>query len=860
MLPALAAIIGPMLAGAGPRILAGLGGSRSQRLAAGKLKSGIGEVTESLMQRAAKPNRQNTPPENRAPAPSPKGVTTAAPSLFGFGRRKPEPAQPAGRGFAALAARPGNFGDLLSGKKSQEDVEGEDASEHAKAAAQEKVLSGLKKFSLGLGLVVGGSAALLKLPGLLDNFGKAILSGQEYLRRFNGQIANSFALLERQKLQLAVRTGASTSGTTETLIKEQMRFNEEVQPIREAVQNIWNIAATGATKLATWMTAIIKAIPFAQAALDAINANTKKEAANPPWVGFVQDLANRKFAGKEPRADGGAQVMGTNLTYNYILLQNVLTKEFDQELIYDESGTDPLYQRTMISVLGYVHDIQGAGPGGVFPQNGFTTTDIYNYVKSSLLNPRGNLLMTVGSATLYQCDPSNDVNNGPKPKHVRVTKIAGSKVFLVEFTIECAKVDCLNSSNSQGVLNNRWSLEDAIDYNLFTTRTLRGKLRLNSITLNPQTFRDWVLPPLQLGFRRDSMDFVTTPDGLVLEYAVVDSQQFAAPPPGVQNWTCDHTEGTNDGVTSTSHIAIHLEGKPSVNKQQLISVGAQIVQAILAKQPFDQTTLIEQCAITDHMHNSSIDFQMTIRQTNKTPQEYYTANLQTMGKPLVLPGYDPQQWPVPSDVDIASPTGLLISYLQTPCNDNHMVSQAASPSTAPITSPRDGPRISTSTGILTGTGSPGWSTEQLTAAYTHYSVESHYDIHSMRLALPIAAAASGSISNTTRSVVTLGPPNAFRVVKTVAERFGTWPNLPPLASAYQDPTGLAVLVDKSEVKADGPLLSNDGSNRVFNIEQTLIYSLQRAPADGEFRAAALPWMVEESGDRTIPVIMTANVL
>ena len=52
--------------------------------------------------------------------------------------------------------------------------------------------------------------------------------------------------------------------------------------------------------------------------------------------------------------------MGTSLEYGGIEIVNCLTKQFDQDPVYDESGTDILYHKITITVIGYVHRVTTA--------------------------------------------------------------------------------------------------------------------------------------------------------------------------------------------------------------------------------------------------------------------------------------------------------------------------------------------------------------------------------------------------------------------------------------------------------------------------------------------------------------------
>ena len=230
-----------------------------------------------------------------------------------------------------------------------------------------------------------------------------------------------------------------------------------------------------------------------------------------------------------------------------------------------------------------------------------------------------------------------DVDNGPKPRRVNLIHIASNKLFRIEFEIDVAIVDCISPGNSQGVLSNRWSMSDSVDHNWYTIRVIRATLRLAYLALNPQAFRGWVVPPLQRGFKRESIETATTRDGLSLDYAIVDREVYnSAPKKPATTWRCTHTESVNDANTSISDIDLSLEGPPHTAKQDLIALGAQIIQQIINVPQFSKTTMLVGAAIVDHVEDCAINMKFTFR-GGFSLSEFYTIIDQSMGQPLLPP-------------------------------------------------------------------------------------------------------------------------------------------------------------------------------------------------------------------------------
>lgn len=217
-----------------------------------------------------------------------------------------------GSSFASLAANSKNFGALLSGQKTSEGVRDEakqEEADQAKQQAAEKWTQTLNKLTLG-GTALG--IALVKLPGLLGKFGENILNGQEYLRRFNGQINTAFARLERQQIQLQYGRAGATSDSLKFLADQQMSFREDSEEIKRVMQAVWNYVSGAVTFAGRVGTTILKWHPLFMLLkyLVNIDENTKKDSDGMPWRDFLNDMADGKFSGfqrdrKTPWGPGG---------------------------------------------------------------------------------------------------------------------------------------------------------------------------------------------------------------------------------------------------------------------------------------------------------------------------------------------------------------------------------------------------------------------------------------------------------------------------------------------------------------------------------------------------------------------------
>lgn len=345
-------------------------------------------------------------------------------------------------------------------------------------------------------------------------------------------------------------------------------------------------------------------------------------------------------------------VCGTTVHYNGIWLMDCQVNAWDESIEYDQSGTDRIYNKLHIAVTTYVHKqtitqftgggfqnvIRGVGTvpwinsSGVEPTTPFTGSPaladadvVEAYIRGRLLEPRGHLVVflteadqainsasltpyvnvrgLVRSTQIYGSQTQIgsgfnpelwDVNNGPKPSHVKVTYIAGLKSYRIEFAINAfrkicnpdgiypdgddAGTDNNSLADNQDVLNHRWGTTEERDSNFMVKRTTTGKLRIRSYTSHPNLFRYLTLPSTPRGYKRTSMRFRQTEDGLGLEYTIVDEQQYAAPPHPAIDWNASVKENVEGyGHVGFVNINVRLRGATPTLKWKLFCAAIKVI-------------------------------------------------------------------------------------------------------------------------------------------------------------------------------------------------------------------------------------------------------------------------------------------
>lgn len=564
--------------------------------------------------------------------------------------------------------------------------------------------------------------------------------------------------------------------------------------------------------------------------------------------------------------------MSTKVTYNGVTIRNCLTRQFEQVPIYDDSGADVIYHRVTMTVVGYIHlhelpadtdkiGIRFAAFGTADDTPGRETS-----IRRALLHARGELVVLIDDKQLLhvrpKLDPSSirqydDVNNGPKPQHCNITKIVGSALLEVSFSIEAAIVDCNTLTNSNNVLSNRWSMADDYDHDWYCTRTIDGTLRVATTALNVHAanFRALVFPPLQPGFRRDSIHIVSSPDQLTMRYRIVDRQLFASPPAPATTWSAQHTFATANGQTTTSELSISMRGPPNASKIKMIEACMLIATARLFK-PENKHTFLRNASITDFLHDNSIQASFLFQHAPTKPIALFAVEDIKLGQPYTgndLPDYNRFQHPRPAYFGQATPVGLFVSYLQTPCNSNHAVPNITADYPTEGETPQGGGTV-----VETSLGNMNidpeivgnYSEEHRQSMYTFYQIDSKYETDELIVQLPIAAA-SNSESQDTAAFIGLGRGLTKRIVRLAAERLGAWPDIPQPISATHNGLTMRLLKHWSQPKA--PKFQADGKTQLFSIDAEYVYGMNRKPrVDEALVVGALPWDTTDLARNSLP--------
>lgn len=240
------------------------------------------------------------------------------------------------------------------------------------------------------------------------------------------------------------------------------------------------------------------------------------------------------------------------LTYNGITLAYNSTTYFRQEAVYEEvGGVDRMLTRYDITCQSVINSNYLSSIASNLLVNGQPGTDnaalIMNAIREKLLKPRRALSFTFNGVDIIPISPATfkrlDAKNGPQPRYCDIIQFNNS-TFMISFAITAHywENNVVNISanpvvkNNPGnpVLFNRWSERVSIDNCNYTTRTRQGKYGIRSDNVEGKTadsFRsDMAVLGVPEGFLRHSSDYAISPDGLILEYSIVDKEVYKKPP------------------------------------------------------------------------------------------------------------------------------------------------------------------------------------------------------------------------------------------------------------------------------------------------------------------------------------------
>lgn len=580
--------------------------------------------------------------------------------------------------------------------------------------------------------------------------------------------------------------------------------------------------------------------------------------------------------------------MGTTVIYNGVTLQNVSTNQWNETIMYDDSGADPVGMQYDLVFDSVVH-VQG-----IFDEGALTltapayATDAVDHASATaalrsilthLEQPRKRLIVKFGENTIVNVAPADgretyaratDIDNGPKPQSVKIFRIASDQAFRIRFAIRAFVNNCEHKFKVGMVVNNRWSVQEAMDENFAIHRTITGTIRLNAAptanTLDPLGYRNLAFPQLEDGFRRQSVSYTASSNGLQLNYQVVDQQSHYAAPWPATRMTGSHTEQTMDGATFISSCTCRLTGPPHCSVPDLVARAIQFTQyrinwdrfrlaLVAGDTPTDEqlnVRILDAYIREDVGDTPAVEVGVRIQQTLK---EFTSILAKVRNEKWGQAEFDQLRHPLTSNDDGAGSQSYRVNWhynpsvfgydsrgqrrtalssaflrcvLQGQCGDaNVLQSTSGSVPDKESESKRREVTItetqSSSSELDYPNAAATWSDEHLNAMYLVVSQSNVYTWDNVTAQLPVAGPIDGNAP--TASLVKLSEQTSQRILKVDYERFGIPPRIPWIRDEKAEKVNMKCVGGKVEILT--PKLSEDGSGVIHRAIGRYLYYCDR---------------------------------
>ncbi|MDE2098092.1 MAG: hypothetical protein KGL39_12635 [Patescibacteria group bacterium] len=326
--------------------------------------------------------------------------------------------------------------------------------------------------------------------------------------------------------------------------------------------------------------------------------------------------------------------------YNGITLPYSHITNVSQEAIYDDSSTDHLFNRFDVTIQAVLNSNYVATISSSIPNQVTNPADIMSFIRHKLLAPRRLLSIGFNGTELTPArqqgdpippDPNEfiDAKNGPQPQYCKIDQLTNT-TFLITYRVVAHYHECpiiVDNSKHQNivqnkagnaVLSNRWSESVVMDENQYTKRSRTGRIILRSDNidgLTPDQLRsDMAVVGVPEGFIRESSEYSITPDGLMLEYHIVDREVFKMPPRPAFKSSGRYTEiKTQNGAITLGQVEVHLEGDKVTKQDDLVAIALYIACQKLAVRsktpgsPFQDIAIMNFSRVSVGLYDNTVD-------------------------------------------------------------------------------------------------------------------------------------------------------------------------------------------------------------------------------------------------------------
>jgi len=594
----------------------------------------------------------------------------------------------------------------------------------------------------------------------------------------------------------------------------------------------------------------------------------------------------------------------TDVTYNGIVIRNVLTESVDMSPTYDSTNVDPIGVHTTVVFTGELHtsDVdpgtQGCRVNWSKADGVGLATGLHDTIRQ-FLQPRHNFEMTINDEVLFSISPdatatcgepsgkrdsdggmttlgaieSYDISHGPRTK-CQILAIKGTRSAKCRFTVEFVTLmRCGTDPVGIGdILNMRWVVADDIDCkNWLTRRMYQGRIRFRSraLAINPHVLaRNFAFPPILRGFKRESISYHEDSNALELTFSIIDQETWAAAPAPATSWEGTYTMTFPQyGVACEQELNLLLRADKTISKKHLVTLAMYILEAkvhwewLRTNAPgtifLQSSTLQENLAENEIRFNArviSIDANAWVANVKQFKGGVFefgnplSPNVSHWTRGIVNPrdrSYDKELVVVPASLSAAA--SILLSILQNPCCPKNL-SQPPLGTTGPDIPVYPTTPVADSTVVEQYT-SARYSTSHHKAAYSFYKMSSSMTSDTGWRGFPLGTQCTTVSDQPSVAFAHIHCPVQIRKVTIHATRINAWPELiKPIH--WKDPnTDIKHVLKQYTIDPSPVHLSADGRDAMHEVVATYWYYLDRpykVESLNKIPVGRLPYVTKES--------------
>jgi hypothetical protein len=555
----------------------------------------------------------------------------------------------------------------------------------------------------------------------------------------------------------------------------------------------------------------------------------------------------------------------TSITYNNVTLQDVLTRNIETSIVREPTDTDAIYLKIKVTADTVV--VTNDGSLGIT----LGTADLGTATKALLLlmnAPRKRFIMRVGNVKLFDILPIAgppgtqfgtpgeggwlDIKNGPEAS-LTIHEIISDYSMRVTFSVTChVPISGELIDSTSGVLSLKWWQTDSYDENFFVTRKTVGRLNVASAYVSVHALRNFVLPPLQGGFKRTNIDLAEDPSGLILDFTITDRQEYAAPPWPATKWSGRFTVSQPFLGETMGHAEcrVSLEGPPEVSRAALVTLAARILFQRLKltnmgskDSSMTEGAVVESLVFSEALERNQVDAVGRVRIIADNSKRVFFQNIveTEMGKHLkpevaLDGGYDPTRFQKRFG-QLAGLSGLFLDALQEPGNTNiyRLANQeefSISGSVPSEEEPKEGTAVTAVTAEAIEAVEDDASDEHRKAPYLKASMKSTLFSNSGTIRVPRGVGSTEPISLTEDNTkkIKLHRGQTYRKIIVEMTRVGEAPQIPDPKDSFTDEAlGVTHTLVHTDFSIDASGTLSDGRTAVNKVKMYLVYALSKTP-------------------------------